>query len=129
MVRKALIIHPKSEQPGIKDSTIRMKLKQVVHQKTLTAIDKRENEYRNQGLTIPIDDLVDLIDEEERRYGKPKGPVHVPVALYNTEIQATQVHENLDAELLEIAAELNNICDDTEANAAVAGHVIFNDKK
>ena len=108
---------------------MRQKLKQIVHQKTLAAIDKRENEYRNQGLNIPIDDLVDLIDEEEQRHGKPQGPVHVPVALCNTEMQATQGQENLDAELLQISAELNNICDDTEANAAVAGHVIFNDKK
>ena len=129
LVRKALIIHPKSEQPGIKDSTLRQKLKQMVHQKTLAAIEKRENEYRNQGLTIPIDDLVNLIDEEERRYGKPKYPVNVPIALYNTEVQQTMVPENLDDDILEIEAELNNLCNNTEVNAAVAGRVRFQDKK
>ena len=106
-----------------------MKLKQVVHQKTLAAIDKRENEYRNQGLTIPIDDLVDLIDEEERRYGMPKYAMNVPIALYNTEVQQPMVQENLDSDLLEIEAELNNLCNDTEVNAAVAGRVRFQDKK
>ena len=79
---RALIIHPVSKQPGIQNSTLRQKLKQVVHPKMLNAIDIKENEYRNQGLTIPIGNLVDLIDEEERRYGKPKGPVHVLVVLY-----------------------------------------------
>ena len=32
----------------------------------LTAIDKRENEYRNQGLTIPIDYLVDLMTSDNQ---------------------------------------------------------------
>ena len=102
----------------MKDSTIRQKLKQVVHLKTLNVIDKKENKYRNQGLTIPINDLVDLIDEEEQRYGKPKGPVHFPVALYNTETMPPEVNDDIYAELLELATQLNNICDKVDTAVA-----------
>ena len=59
----------------------------------------------------------------------PKYAVNVPIALYNTEVQQPMVQENLDNDILEIEAELNNLCNDTEANAAVAGRVRFQDKK
>ena len=126
---RALIIHPVSKQPGIQNSTLRQKLKQVVHPKMLNAIDIKENEYRNQGLTIPIGNLVDLIDEEERRYGKPKGPVHIPVALYNMETTPPQVHNEIEAELFELETQLNNICDNVDVNRAVVNKVRFNDGK
>ena len=118
LIKKALVMHPPEHLPGMMNSTMTQKLKQVVHEKTRAQIKKKEDQYRKQGLTLPIDDLVELINDIERRNGIPKAPVSIPVSLYNTEVVTEQPDETIQA-ILETTASIHNMwigAEDEEGN-------------
>ena len=128
LIRKSLILYPKDQQPGMLSTKLNENLKQVVHSKTLQLIKKKEALFRKEGLTLPINDLVDLIDDAERQHGIPKSAVSIPISLHNTEVITETEDPVLDA-----AAQVHNLWtslqendeDVTELNAAHTKNVSF----
>lgn len=121
LVRKAIVLYPPNQRPGITATTLSNKLKEVIHPKTRDLVNRKEREYREAGLTLPIQTLIETIEDEERRHGKPKNPVTIPVSLYNTETDAEPDadHDALD-DLAQHVEELEKLTlEATECNAAV----------
>ena len=126
LIKIASILHPADMRPGIEATTLVQKLKKVIHEKTLRLINQHETEHRQQGLTLPVDELIDIIDDAERRYGRPQKPVALPVSLYNAEINppfhsaSNPAESPTQADLTEMAMLVNNLLTediDPECNA------------
>jgi hypothetical protein len=86
-LEKAAILWPANQRDVIKDFEIRKTLRLIVNEKTKAIIDKHSLEARQQGLTLSVDRMIRLAEDEERRTGKYNDTEKpVPISLYQTSV-------------------------------------------
>ena len=131
LIKKALIMYPAEQQPGLLIAQMTEKLKQIVHEKTRQLIKRKEQQYQKQGLVLPIDSIVELIDDIERQNGIPSAAVPAPVSLFNTEV-TTDENDHKTQALLDLTSNIHNMWieneleePELEINAAVNRNVRF----
>lgn len=138
-LEKAAVLWPSNQRDTIKDFEIRKTIRLIVSEKTRRLLDKETIAARQQGLTISLDKMIRIAEDEERSTGIHNEPeIRAPISLYQTSVELDPISQKLDTltdlmikmsvqtlEARDSVASLATEEDEAECNAALRSPARF----
>ena len=150
-VNKAAVIYPEPQREAITDFTISLRLRDLLSPKVRQELDKRSDDSLRAGKRMPLNEMVEFIESQERIYGQPQMEMTTSIQLNNTEsspmteskqqvatAESSASNTALDSKLDKLTSLVNSLAnvvlynqeqqsDSPEINAAIR-NVKFTDK-
>ena len=83
LLTKVSVLYPANEKSARQDLLLETTLRTVISKDTLAVLDKARYNARIEGISLSLDQMVTIVDEEERQHGIPEEDRSVQIAINN----------------------------------------------
>ena len=110
-LEKASIIWPANERETIKEIELRKTIRQIISPTAKSKIDKYSIEARQQGITLSIDHMIRIAEDDEKITGPHDTSRPHPISLYNITTETSKAQDSKIDNLSEKVDKLADVSD------------------